>query len=157
MAYFKIRFINTGDFVSDGIDFVTNSLIDHTEIETEIGTYIGARDAGGVEERAADYCIPTWERRYSIPCTDEQLAQIMFYARSKIGTKYDFTDIVGLLFHDRQLNSPDKLICSTFVLSSAQAGGLGMLNVLPEFDYLITPETLHLSSLLIGRCTYSKT
>jgi hypothetical protein len=153
-AFFKIRFINSDGFVSWAIDTVTNSLWDHTEIETETGTWIGAHASGGVEERAADYCKPTRERRYAIPCTDEQLAAIMQYARSKIGTKYDFEDIAGLLFRTRKLHSKGRNICSAFVLMSAFAGQLFMLNIEPGYEYLCTPENLHLSPLLIGHCTY---
>jgi hypothetical protein len=155
MAYFKVRFINGAGFVADAIDFVTNSLIDHVEIETESGSYIGAHADGGVQDRPANYCTPTWEKRYSIPCPDDQLQKIMSYARAKIGTPYDFTDIVGLLFHDRSLDSPHRLICSAFTFSAGVAGGLYLLNAEKEFAHLVTPETLHLSPLLIGNCTYS--
>jgi hypothetical protein len=154
MVYFKIRFINTSGFVSDAIDWWTSSLWSHAEIETETGTFIGAHSDGGIEERPADYCKPTRERRYSIPCTQAQVDRIMLYARSKIGTKYNFADIVGLLFHDRKLNSSGKDICSVFVLVSAMQGNIHMLNVQEGFTYLVTPEMLHLSPLLIGNCTY---
>lgn len=155
MTTFRIRFINSGkSFVGRGIDWVTDSLMDHTEIIMDSGDYLGARSSGGVMVRNPDYCKVTWERRYAIPCTDQQLANIMAFAISKIGVKYNFSDITGLLFKDRHINNPNGMICSQFVLESAQAGPLEMLNVLPGFDYLITPETLHLSSLLIGNCYY---
>lgn len=154
MAEFKLRFINSPGFISEAIDLVTNSLWDHTEIQTESGSYIGAHASGGVEERPADYCTPTRERRYAIPCTDEQLATMMKYARSKIGTKYDFEDIAGLLFRDRKLHTEGRAICSAFVLMTAFSGSLFMLNVGPGWEFLISPETLHLSPLLIGHCTY---
>lgn len=154
MAYFKLRFINNPGLIGKLIDWETNSLMDHAEIETETGTWIGAHASGGVEERAADYCSPTWERRYSIPCSQTQLDLAMAYARSKIGTPYDFADIFGLLLHNRHFNTKKAAICSMFVLTAAIHGEIKMLNVLPEFAYLITPETLHLSPLLIGNCTY---
>jgi hypothetical protein len=153
-AAFKIRFINSPGLVSGAINWVTNSLWDHAEIITESGSYIGAHAGSGIEDRPADYCIPIRERRYSIPCTQDQLDRAMSYARSKIGTPYDYKDIVGLLFHDRRLNSSSREICSAFTFDAAWAGGIMMLNCLPEFEYLITPETLHLSSCLIGNCTY---
>lgn len=155
MAHFKLRFINTSGFVASIIDWDTNSLWDHAEIETDSGTYIGAHAAGGVQERPANYCTPTRERRYAIPCSQAQLDRIMAYARSKIGTPYDYADIVGLLFRDRDLNSRGRDICSVFVLMAAMQGNLKMLNVLEGYSYLVTPEMLHLSPLLIGNCTYS--
>ena len=155
MTTFRIRFINSGkSFVGRGIDWVTNSLMDHTEIIMDSGDYLGARSSGGVMIRKPDYCKVTWERRYAIPCTDTQYNQIMAFATSKIGVKYNFSDIAGLLFKNRHLNNPNELMCAQFNLESAQAGGLEMLNVLPDYDYLITPEILHLSSLLRGNCFY---
>lgn len=152
MAFFTIRFVNSPGFVGSAIDWATNSLFDHAEIASDTGSWIGAHDDGGVQDRPADYLTPSREMRYAIPVTDEQHDKIMAYARSKIGTPYDFKDIAGLLFHDRRIESPHRLICSVFALQCAQAGNLQMLNVLPAWTYLITPETLHLSPLLIGRC-----
>jgi len=154
MADFRIRFINSPGFVSEAIDWVTFSLWDHAEIETETGTYIGAHAGTGVQERPADYCVPTRERRYAIPVTDDELAKIMAFARSKIGTPYNYVDIAGLFLH-HDLTSPNREICSMFVFESALAGGVQMLNVLPGYTNLVTPETLHLSPLLIGRSFYS--
>jgi len=152
-----MRFINSSGIVSAGIDWVTDSLWDHVEIQMEEGTYIGAHAGTGIQERSADYCKPSRERRYAVPVTDEQLTAIMEFARSKIGTPYDYLDIAGLFFHDRNLFSKSREICSMFVLEAAMAGNLQMLNVLPGFTHLITPETLHLSPLLIGNCTYDFT
>jgi uncharacterized protein YycO len=154
MASFKIRFVNSNGFFARAIDWATDSLFDHAEIESETGSWIGAHDDGGVQDRPADYLKPTREYRYAIPCTDEQYEKAMTWAKSKIGTKYNFSDIGGLLFHDRKLNNPHAVICSQFTLMAAQAGGIQMLNVLGGYEFLVTPETLHLSPLLIGNCTY---
>lgn len=153
MPNFNIRFINSEDFVGRSIDLVTNSLWDHTEIQTETGTYIGAHAGTGIEERPADWCKPSHERRYSIPVSEVAYASMMKRARSMIGTPYDYKDILGLFFHQR-IASPGREICSMFVFQCAWAGGLMMLNVLPGFTQLVTPETLHLSPYLIGKCTY---
>ena len=157
MALFKIRFVNSNGFIGSAIDWATNSLFDHAEIETETGTWIGAHDDGGVQERPADYMQPppTRDYRYAIPCTDEQYAKAMAFARSKIGTKYNFADIAGLLLHDRKINNSHAVICSQFTLMAAESGGIYMLNVTPGYEYLISPETLHLSPLLRGNRTLS--
>lgn len=161
-SFFIIRFVNSPGFVGSSIDWATNSLFDHTEIgNNEDGGidsatgWIGAHAGSGVENRALDYLAPSRERRYAVPVTDDQHARILAFAKSKIGTPYDYADIAGLLFHDRKINSIHKLICSMFGIQCAQAGDLQMLNVLPEFTYLITPETLHLSPVLIGNLTYA--
>ncbi len=155
MPSFQIRFINNDGFVARGISWVTNSLWDHAEIMTDASTYIGAHAGSGVQERPANYCQPTRERRYAIPCTKAQLSAIMTSARADIGTQYNYLDIVGLLLRQRKLTTPGRVICSQWVFEKALVGGIQMLNVLPGFSHLVTPESLHLSPLLIGRCTYS--
>lgn len=150
---FKIRFITAPGFISWAIREVTFSEFSHVEIETDRGTFIGAHSDGGIQERAADYTKPTFERRYAIPVTAEQHGLIMAFAESKIGTPYNFEDIAGLVIH-RNMADPDKYICSQFVFRAALAGEIPLLNVLPGYANLVTPETLHLSPLLIGHCYF---
>ena len=155
MALLRIRFITEKGFVSWAIRSATFSEFSHAEIVSEDQkSYIGARSSGGVQERAANYCVPSFERRYAILCTDAQLAKIMTYARSMIGTPYNFKDIIGLLFHHNTATK-GTFICSMFVFLAAWEGGIDLLNVLPNYANLVTPDTLHLSPLLIGNCYYS--
>jgi len=154
MREFRIRFINSQDIIGRAIDLATNSLWDHTELETEAHTYIGAHAGTGIEEKAYNWCKPSRERRYAIPCTDEQYTKMMAFARSKIGTPYNYLDIAGLFLHNRHLNSSAREECAQFVFQVAVSGGLWMLNALPQYSNLITPETLHLSPLLIRHCIY---
>jgi len=157
MKYFYLlRFINGAGFVSAAIDWATNSLWDHTEgafmVESNFVTgWIGAHDKGGVEERPLDYCRPTRERRYRLELTAEQYTKMRAFAKAKIGTPYNFADILGLLVHERHIESAHREICSQFQIDLCDAGGIWLLNVEPEYNYLITPETLHLSPVLRGR------
>lgn len=146
----KIRFITESDFISDAIRLVTFSRISHTEIATETGTWIGAHASGGVQERPADYCKPSIELAYILPVADSTYAKVLGFARSKIGTSYNFEDIAGLFVH-HDISEHGHYICSMFVLEALMAGGLYPLNVLPGFTNLVTPETLHLSPLFRGR------
>jgi hypothetical protein len=75
----------------------------------------------------------------------------MQYAKAAIGTPYNYRDIAGMLLHSRTLTSPSRAICSQFCIEMLMKVGIRPLNVLPGFSYLITPETLHLSPLLIGK------
>lgn len=150
---FRVRFLTEPDFISRAIRFQTFSEFSHVEIETDRGTFIGAHESGGVQERPADYCKPTFERRYAIPVSDEQHGLINAFAEGKIGTPYNLEDIAGLLIH-RNMTDPGKFICSQFVFQAALAGGIKLLNVLEGYANLVTPETLHLSPLLIGRCYF---
>ena len=148
-----VRFVTQGGFVADAIRKVTFSQFSHAEIGTETGTWIGAHDDGGVQERPADYYSATFERRYAIPMSAEQYAAAMAYARSKIGVKYDFEDILGLLIH-RDMSADGTEICSMFVFQVLLAAGIQALNVLNQYSNLVTPDTLHLSPIFIGRCYY---
>jgi len=149
--FITIRFIRTPGFVTSAICWVTNSLMDHAEFGTPEGTWIGAHSDGGIQERPADYCKPTWEWVYQIPCTAKQAADLLAHARAQIGTPYNFVDIAGLFLHVRRMTSKSRMICSHFCFFELDRVGIKMLNVLPTFAFLVTPETLHLSPVLIGR------
>jgi len=63
---------------------------------------------------------------------------------------------VGLSLHNRRFGRGKKrIICSALMVEFLMAAGLQPLNVIEGFEYLITPETLHLSPLFIGRCVKS--
>ena len=153
--YVKVRFVSESGFISDAIKAVSRSPeISHVEFITPEGNYLGARSEGGVQERKADYCKPSWERRYAIPTLAETASEVLVQGRSKIGTKYDFSDILGLMFQNSSIHNPSKEICSEFVYSILNAQGFHCLNVLEDRGYLITPEMVHLSPMFIGRCYY---
>lgn len=153
-----VRFIKGGSFVSKAIAFLTNSYFSHVEFGTPEGTWIGAHAGDGVQERAANYCNPVRDYRYEISCTSAQQAHLLEWARSFVGkTKYNYLDIIGLLIHCRKLNSPDRDICDQFVFLGLNVIFPGrVMNVLPKFAYLLTPETLHLSPLFVGCLKYRK-
>jgi uncharacterized protein YycO len=153
MAALTIRFVTQGGFVSEAIRAVTFSEFSHTELGTETGTWIGAHDDGGVEERPADYYVATFERRYSVPVTDAGYTAGMKYAQSKIGAPYNFKDIFGELIH-KDLTTAGAFDCSMFMFEVLFAAGIQALNILPGHANLVTPDTLHLSPIFIGRCIY---
>jgi hypothetical protein len=154
MANFRLRFITEAGFVSWAIRQVTFSEFSHAELLSSDGlSWIGAHAGLGVQARRFDYCSPTFERRYSIPVDQEQFDAGQAYARSKIGTPYNYADIAGLLFH-RNASTKGRSICSQFVFDTMSAMGIQALNVLSTYDFRVTPDTLHLSPLLIGRCYY---
>jgi hypothetical protein len=153
MASIRIRFILGRGFVSQAIARVTGSLFSHVEFGTSEGTWIGAHIGGGIQERAADYCSTVREYVYEIPCTDAQEQEALSWMRAKIGTEYNVLDIIGLLFQARSLRSPHRAICSQFCTEGLLHifGAPRVLNVLESWTYRITPETLHLSPIFVGR------
>lgn len=149
----RIRFILGRGFTSQAIAYVTGSLFSHVEFGTPEGTWIGAHIGSGIQERAADYCDTVREYVYEIPCMDEQEKEALLWMRSKIGTKYNTLDIIGLLFQVRFLHSPHDRLCSEFCTEGLLHifGASKVLNVLASWTYRITPETLHLSPIFVGR------
>ncbi|MDE2101613.1 MAG: hypothetical protein KGL39_30485 [Patescibacteria group bacterium] len=146
-----IRFINSPGIISTLIDWETDSLFCHTEALSRDGQHwIGAHAGTGVQARPLDWTTTTRDYRYALEVTEEQYEAAMAFLESKIGTPYDYLDIVGLLFKFR-VHDPKQLICSAFMMEFLAAAGIQPLNCLPDFDYLITPETLHLSPIFIGK------
>ncbi len=146
-----VRFVANHSLVSAAIRHVTGSLFSHVEGGTPQGTWIGAL-ADGIKERPADYCKPFREYTYRVPCTQEQADRFVALLRSKIGTKYNFRDILGLALGIRGLNNPTDDICSE-LLTWALIETLEpcrVLNVESGWEYRVTPEMLHLSPLFVG-------
>lgn len=151
-ACIRVRFITCDDFISRAICAVTNSLFSHVEFGTPEGTWIGAHVGDGVQERPANYCQPTREYVYEIPCTVAQQTSAVAWMRGFIGCKYNTLDIIGLLIHNRRVTAPHQVICSQFVSRGLLRifGPDRYLNVLAGYAHLITPETAHLSPLFAG-------
>lgn len=119
----------------------------HVEIVVPEG-YLGAHDDGGVQIRPTNYDAATLsgEAFFTVPLPDEQAAES--YARSKIGTPYDFfaiLDFVLPLGFDPAANS--HAICSAFVRSALTAG--------KRFTRLVKPawntDPLDIAFLLSGQ------
>jgi hypothetical protein len=182
MAHVGIRYINGSDFIAKGIDWVTHSLLDHAEfwfdaesmavvlvilskhgMSTEglspEGGYLGAHAGSGIQFRPLDYCVPTWERRYKLSCTDENFEALVVSAFGKIGTGYNYLGIGGILLRMRKMTSDIREFCSEFCFDETFKVGIFMLNAREHYKNLITPESLHLSPLHMpafgGHCTYS--
>jgi hypothetical protein len=154
MPNLTIRFIDSPGVVSRLITWATDSLWDHTECLNRNGTaWIGAHSGTGVQARPLDWVKPTRERRYALLVYSAQYQKAQDWLESKIGTPYDYQDIIGLMLKKRVWNA-QRVICSTLMLQFMQEAGLQPLNCLPDFDALISPEVLHLSPLFIGRCVY---
>ncbi len=149
--YITVRFIANHTFLSWSIRRLTGSLFSHVELGTPEGTWIGAL-ADGIKERPANYCSPFREYVYHIPCTAQEQAYLLSTARAAIGTSYNKMDIVGLALGLRKVVGKKGEICSWFGVDELikTLGARRVLNVLPGWEYRVTPETLHLSPIFIG-------
>lgn len=146
-----IRFSSTYGPISHAINFFTDSEWSHVDIGTDKGTWIGAHAGSGVQERPTDYCTPTRSHTYELDYPQPTYDLIMGHAEKSIGTPYNYVDILGLFIHDRDMTSKGRVECAMFVFDCFAAGGVRLLNVQPEWSYKVIPETLHLSSKLIGK------
>lgn len=149
-----VRFIENRPLLSRAIAWYTNSLWSHVEFGTPENTWIGAHLIGGVKERPYDYCNPLRDERYGLPLANPaRLAAFLKLLRRQVGTPYGVTDIAGLALHRRKLHGLHGVICSQFVTQNlvSEFGAARVLNVLPNYYYLVTPEMLHLSPIFVGR------
>lgn len=156
MPNLVIRFINTKGIISRLITGETFSLMDHTEGLNRAGdAWVGAHAWTGIEARPLDWADKDliWERRYSIPVTDAQYKLAMAYMEASIGVKYDYRGILGMVLRQRKMYSTDRMDCSQFMCNWLMAAGLYPLNVRAAYTWMISPESLHLSPLFIGRRT----
>jgi len=156
---FRLRFVAEKDLISGGIKWFEGKGVgpSHVDIVMPDGTYLGARNKGGVAVRPVDYIKPddiVWERRYAIPMDPVPLTTMYAFANAQVGKGYDYSDIFSIALH-ANWNNPDKWICSELALATSYAGDLFLLNVQAEFTHRIDPGRLHLSPLLRGRCYYS--
>ena len=158
MKIFILRLIATSGFISDAIKFVegVGAKADHAEALNRKGDgWIGAHAGIGVQDLPFNWAKDIiWERRYSIEMTDEQYELAMGFLESKIGTPYDYSDILGILFQDVKLDDPKRIICSVLQFEALWACGMKMLNVEPGYEHLVTPQNLLMSPVLIGKCCF---
>ncbi|HEX5236145.1 MAG TPA: hypothetical protein VFW25_12540 [Silvibacterium sp.] len=153
MGCVRVRFVAGPGFTGWSIRELTGSLFQHVEFGTRARTWIGAHVGGGIQERPFDYASYTLEYYYEIPCTDAEELAHEAWMRSRIGTKYNVIDIVGLMFQRRTLTRSHEYICSQFYADGMLRvfGAQRFLNVQADWTYRITPETGHLSPILVGR------
>jgi hypothetical protein len=148
-----IRFIGAYDITSKLIEWSTNSLWCHTEALSRDGsTWIGAHAFTGVQARPLDWCKTTVRvATYAVVVSDTDYERSMTWLEHRIGTKYDYTGVFGLAVHKRINGDAPRVDCSMLMLGYLMLAGLQPLNCLESYAYLVTPETLHLSPLFIGR------
>lgn len=153
MAELIIRFIGAHDVESRLIQWATNSLLCHTEALSRDGKHwIGAHAFTGVQARRLNWCKDVeLDLTYTLPVTDEAYGRGMAWLEGMVGVKYDYTGCFGLAIHKRIGGGVGRVDCSALMTRYMMNSGLWPLNCLDSYAYLITPETLHLSPLFIGR------
>lgn len=158
MKTFTLRLIRTTGFVSSAIAFVegAGAIADHAEALNRAGDgWIGAHAGVGVANMPLDWAEGiVWERRYSIEMTDEQYERAMTFLESRIGMPYDYSDILGIFFHELNLDNPHRIICSVLQFEALDAAGIKLLKIEKGEEHLVTPANLDLSPTLIDKCSY---
>lgn len=158
-----VRFIASRSIIGWLIRFGTMSLFEHVEILSRDGQgWVGAHAWTGVEKRPLDWAGKLIrDYRYELEVTETQFKMFHGFVDGMIGTRYNYLLIAGLALHLRWLAlwSKDRIDwskggyvdCSQLVIWALQRAGIQPLNAQMGFDGLVTPETLHLSPILIGR------
>lgn len=149
MAKITIRFVTEKDFISAAIRLETWSSFSHVEFVLDDGTTLGARSDGGVQIRPLGYTKFASEEWYQIEVTDAEKKAILDAARAQVGKKYDYSDIMGILFR-RDWRAQDKWICSELVAYCFEKGGLPLVHAPLNRVNRITPGILYLSPWLDG-------
>ncbi len=133
-----------GRGVTIGIEKLTRSEISHVDFVTPEGTLIGAHSDGGVQERPADYEKFGLRIRVTIPVSEANAQAALAYARSKIGTKYDHKDIVGIALGDARLYDPKELICSCFGANIVDNEVFRIIRIAKD-HWQVSPEELRIA------------
>lgn len=155
MKTITIRFIASRSLIGWLIMFATMSLFSHVEVLSRDGQgWVGAHAWTGVEKRPLDWAGKLIrDYRYKLEVTEAQFDAFHEFIGRMEGTKYNYLLIAGLALHLRWLALwPGKRVdCSQLVIWALQTAGIQPLNTQMGFDGLVTPETLHLSSIFIGK------
>jgi len=133
---------------------------------SDLGGYVGAHIGDGIQFRDLNYLEVDREKRYKKPITQQEAGVIgksveeifegfVVSVFSRIGTPYATSDILAIFLHTRKLTPLTREICSEFGLLAPAENGIFFLNCEISYAPLITPETLHLSSLWMRHCVYS--
>lgn len=155
MKTITLRFIASRSIIGWLIRFGTMSLLEHVEVKSRDGQgWVGAHAWTGVQERPLDWAGKLIrDYRYDFEVTEAQFEAFHGFIEGMIGTRYNYTLIAGLALHLRWLAlwSGKRVDCSQLVIWALQTAGIKPLNTLTVYDGLVTPETLHLSPILIGK------
>lgn len=119
----RLRFVAQKTLVSAGIRFEEDFWASHVEAVLSDG-YLGAHAEGGTQLRPVGYDKATLLREefVDIPCTPEQDKAWEAFLRSKIGTPYDFSAILGIVLKV-QIGSQNRLICSALQMQALISSG----------------------------------
>jgi hypothetical protein len=155
MATFRIRFVNSPGFVGDMIDLLSDAPVDHCEFDSGTG-WLGAHWQDGIQNRPYDYMTPSREYIFGLEVDALNLADGIDWAKSMIGTGYNFGAIIGIEFHIPSLTQIGKDICSQYSYLMCRKLGFTPLNkeVLNPWD--VTPGMLMYSPIFDGKLLSEK-
>jgi hypothetical protein len=117
----SLRFVTCNDPVSAAIRWAEDYWASHVEAVLPDG-YLGAHANGGTLVRPKGYDKSTLLREafVTIPADDVMTAKWETFLRSKVGTPYDFSAILGFVLRDA-LHQKGHCICSALQNQALQA------------------------------------
>lgn len=139
----KFRFITDPGFSSWLIRWWSDSEYSHVDLALPDGTFLGARLDGGVQIRPNDYILPTKELWLGLELGTDLESKIYDYAKSKIGTPYDWRNILSFGFDQDYHSGEHGYICSVFAYDILKAFNVQPIRL--AYSSQCTPGDLTLS------------
>jgi hypothetical protein len=137
-----LQFARGGEAEARLIEWFGHGRWSHVDAVLPDGRLLGARLAGGVAIRPANYLpLGTETLRVQRPCSDAQEGHFYVAAEKQVGKPYDFSAIAGFAA-GRDWRLPDHWICSE--LAAAMLEEARMLPKLCAPDNKLTPDDLAL-------------
>jgi len=131
---------STGVFpIGPLVKLFTWSKWSHVVLLTDENTGIEATVLNGVQEVSFEYILNDSKELFIVEYEVVDSKAIIEAARSQIGKKYDFTALIGILFHHDWADE-DKWFCSELVAFSFMKGGSPLFR--KDSVNRITPEDL---------------
>lgn len=115
-----LQFVTESDPLSAAIRYFSHSVVSHVDLVLPDGGLLGARMAGGVQVRGADYAPWSMVLRATLrsPCAPKVYAA----ALSQLGKPYDWRAILAFAV-DRDWREADSWICSELQAWALEQGG----------------------------------
>jgi cell wall-associated NlpC family hydrolase len=151
MKHGDLIFVRGTDTISRIIEWLTSSKYSHVAMYIGNGEVIEAQRLRSVglaplSEYDGKYDV------YTCPTlTDDQRKQIIEYARSMGGIKYDYLDIARLFLRcvfrlELPIDDPTRIICSELIVKAYSKAGIKLVQGREDYD--VTPEDVAESKML---------
>lgn len=140
MTSIDIRFSDLGwGFISRAVSWSTGHWANHVDLVTENGAILSAVPFFGVQEWPERVVSARRVETVTLPCTEEQRAKVLTFARAEIGKSYDYSGVLAFSFRPRW-NEKGRWFCSELTAAALQEA---KLITVPKFAHRVSPGDLY--------------